>query len=174
MWTPSPGTKVPNRQVSTKAGQYHPQRLEVFGWIAGYQRRGFAEEDEVSVHAAELMGRLYDLLDASGYGDHDLDVLLVRLVFIMFADDTSVWEKTNGQRNGPGRRLAAPRSEADIGERLLRPRRDRPSAAGASLRARKRAAYSAARSSRALARWYTFSVVKPNCSNRVPAGAEAP
>jgi len=23
MWTPSPGTKVPNRQVSTKAGQYH-------------------------------------------------------------------------------------------------------------------------------------------------------
>ena len=70
-----------------------PQRLEVFGWIAGYQRRGFAEEDEVSVHAAELMGRLYDLLDASGYGGHDLGVLLVRLVFIMFADDTSVWEK---------------------------------------------------------------------------------
>jgi type I restriction-modification system DNA methylase subunit len=70
-----------------------PQRLELFGWIAGYQRRSFAEEDEVNVHAAELMGRLYDLLDDSGYGGHDLDVLLVRLVFIMFADDTSVWEK---------------------------------------------------------------------------------
>lgn len=65
-----------------------PQRLEMFGWIAGYQRRSFAQEDEVNVHAAELMGRLYDLLDASGYGDHDLDLLLVRLVFIMFADDT--------------------------------------------------------------------------------------
>jgi len=70
-----------------------PQRIEMFAWIAGYQRRSFAEEDEVNVHAAELMGRLYDLLDASGYGGHDLDVLLVRLVFIMFADDTSVWEK---------------------------------------------------------------------------------
>ena len=70
-----------------------PQRLELFGWIAGYERRSFAEEDEVNVHAAELMGRLYDLLDASGYGGHDLRVLLVRLVFIMFADDTSVWEK---------------------------------------------------------------------------------
>jgi len=70
-----------------------PQRLELFGWIAGYQRRSFAEEDEVNVHAAELMGRLYDLLDESGYGGHDLDLLLVRLVFIMFADDTSVWEK---------------------------------------------------------------------------------
>ena len=70
-----------------------PQNIEMFGWIAGYQRRSFAEEDEVNVHAAELMGRLYDLLDASGYGGHDLDVLLVRLVFIMFADDTGVWEK---------------------------------------------------------------------------------
>src|SRR5665647_3411766 len=70
-----------------------PQRLELFGWVAGYERRSFAKEDEVSVHAAELMGRLYDLLNASGYGGHDLDVLLVRLVFIMFADDTSVWEK---------------------------------------------------------------------------------
>jgi len=70
-----------------------PQRLEMFGWIAGYQRRSFAEEDEVNVHAGELMGRLYDLLDESGYGGHDLDLLLVRLVFIMFADDTAVWEK---------------------------------------------------------------------------------
>ena len=61
--------------------------------IAGYQRRSFAEEDEVNIHAAELMGRLYDLLDDSGYGGHDLDLLLVRLVFIMFADDTQVWEK---------------------------------------------------------------------------------
>src|SRR5450830_1423787 len=129
MWTPSPGTKVPNRQVSTKAGQYHPQRLEVFGWIAGYQRRGFAEEDEVSVHAAELMGRLYDLLDASGYGGHGLGVLLVRLVFIMFADDTSVWEKTNGQRNAPGRRLAAPRSEARHRRTLPALQEDGPSAA---------------------------------------------
>jgi hypothetical protein len=70
-----------------------PKRLEMFGWIAGYQRRSFAEEDEVNIHAAELMGRVYDLLDESGYGGHDLDQLLVRLVFIMFADDTSVWEK---------------------------------------------------------------------------------
>jgi hypothetical protein len=71
-----------------------PRRLEMFGWIAGYERRSFAEEAQVNVHAAELMGRLYDLLDASGYGGHDLDVLLVRLVFIMFADDTGVWEKS--------------------------------------------------------------------------------
>lgn len=70
-----------------------PQRLELFGWIAGYQRRSFAVEDEVNVPAAELMGRLYDLRDETGYRGHDLALLLVRLVLIMFPDDTSVWEK---------------------------------------------------------------------------------
>lgn len=69
-----------------------PQRLEMFGWIAGYERRTFAEESEVNVRAAELMGRLYDLLAASGYGGHDLSVLLVRLLFILFADDSAIWE----------------------------------------------------------------------------------
>ena len=69
-----------------------PERLEMFGWIAGYERRAFAEESEVNVKAAELMGRLYDLLAESGYGGHDLNVLLVRLLFILFADDTGVWE----------------------------------------------------------------------------------
>ena len=29
-----------------------PQHLELFGWIAGYQRRSFAVEDEVNAHAA--------------------------------------------------------------------------------------------------------------------------
>jgi hypothetical protein len=38
-----------------------PQRLEMFDWIAGNQRRSFAEEDEVNFHAAELMGRFGDL-----------------------------------------------------------------------------------------------------------------
>jgi hypothetical protein len=53
------------------------------------------------------------------------------------------------QRRGAAWRRPGPRH--DIVERFLHPRRDRPSAAGASLRARKRAAYSTARSSRALA-----------------------
>ena len=94
----------------------------MFGWIAGYQRRGFAEEDEVSVHAAELMGRLYDLLDASGYGGHGLGVLLVRLVFIMFADDTSVVDlprdggrSTNGHRTATG----APPGGAPVAVQVL-------------------------------------------------------
>ncbi len=37
------------------------------------------------------MGRLHDALLASGYGGHDLDRLLVRLVFCLFADATGIF-----------------------------------------------------------------------------------
>lgn len=69
-----------------------PQRVEMFAWIAGHEKRHFNQESEVNILAAELMGRLYDLLAESGYADHDLRVLLVRLLFILFADDTGIWE----------------------------------------------------------------------------------
>src|SRR5450759_3454099 len=62
-----------------------PMRVETFAWIAGHERRTFEHEDQVNIKAAELMGRLYDLLDESGYGGHALRVLLVRLLFILFA-----------------------------------------------------------------------------------------
>ena len=109
--------------------------------------------DEANVHAAEVTRRLYDLLGASGDGSQDRGVLLACLDCTMCADDISVWKKTEEQRNAPARRLTARRCEAEIVERFTRPGTDRPFTAGASRRARKRAAYSAARSSRALARW---------------------
>lgn len=68
-----------------------PNRLELFTFLAGYRPRWFAEQDEVNVKAAELMGQLHDLLAASGYDGHELRVMLVRLLFIMFADDTGLW-----------------------------------------------------------------------------------
>jgi len=62
-----------------------------FGFIAGYQARSFKEEDPVNVHAAERMGRLHDALKAAGYDGHALEVLLVRLLFCLFADDTGIF-----------------------------------------------------------------------------------
>lgn len=38
------------------------------------------------------MGRLHDALKASGYTGHPLEVLLVRLLFCLFADDTGIFE----------------------------------------------------------------------------------
>lgn len=64
-----------------------------FGFISGYQSRTYKEEDPVNVQAAERMGRLYDALKAAGYDGHALEVLLVRLLFCLFADDTGIFPR---------------------------------------------------------------------------------
>jgi hypothetical protein len=67
--------------------------VHLFGFIAGYQKRTYKEQDPVNIEAAELMGRLHDKLKAIGYEGHSLEVYLVRLVFLLFADDTNIFEK---------------------------------------------------------------------------------
>ena len=69
------------------------KNVKLFGFIAGYQKRIFKEEDPVNIQAAELMGKLHDELESFGYEGHHLEVYLVRLLFILFADDTSIFEK---------------------------------------------------------------------------------
>ena len=64
-----------------------------FGFISGYQTRRYKEEDPVNVQAAERMGRLYDALKAAGYEGHALELLLVRLLFCLFADDTGIFPR---------------------------------------------------------------------------------
>jgi hypothetical protein len=67
--------------------------VSLFGFIAGYQKRSYKEQDPVNIEAAELMGRLHDKLKAIGYTGHDLELYLVRLLFCLFADDTNIFEK---------------------------------------------------------------------------------
>ena len=69
------------------------KNVKLFGFIAGYQKRTFKEEDPVNIQAAELMGKLHDQLKDYGYEGHPLEVYLVRLLFILFADDTGIFEK---------------------------------------------------------------------------------
>lgn len=62
-----------------------------FGFVAGYQTRSFGQQDPVNVKAAEKLGQLHDLLKESGYCGHELEVFLVRLLFCLFAEDTSIF-----------------------------------------------------------------------------------
>ncbi len=68
-------------------------QVHLFGFIAGYEKRTYKDEDPVNIEAAELMGKLHDLLEAVGYTGHDLEVYLVRLLFCLFADDTGIFDK---------------------------------------------------------------------------------
>ncbi len=67
--------------------------IKLFGFIAGYNKVIIRDEDPINVKAAEKMGKLHDLLLDNGYSGHELEVYLVRLLFLLFADDTGIFEK---------------------------------------------------------------------------------
>jgi hypothetical protein len=61
--------------------------------VFGVKRRKVASfEEPVNIAASELMGELHDALQEAGYRGHDLERLLVRLLFCLFADDTGIFE----------------------------------------------------------------------------------
>ena len=70
-----------------------PERIDLFGFVAGVQRRAFREQDPVNVEAAELVGALHDALEDAGYAGDDLGRFLVRTVFCLFADNTGIFER---------------------------------------------------------------------------------
>jgi hypothetical protein len=69
-----------------------PKKVERFGFILGVEKREFRDQDPVNIEASELMAKVHDSLKASGYDGHNLERLLVRLIFCLFADDTGIFE----------------------------------------------------------------------------------
>ena len=69
-----------------------PRKIDLFNWILGRQTARFKDQDPVNIKAAELVGHLHDLLKASRYDGHKLEVFLTRIVFCLFADDTGIFE----------------------------------------------------------------------------------
>lgn len=73
------------------------RNVHLFGFIAGHEKRTYKEQDPANIQAAERMGKLHDALESSGYTGHALEVYLVRLLFCLFAEDTSIFERTQFQ-----------------------------------------------------------------------------
>ncbi|MDZ4143854.1 MAG: DNA methyltransferase [Burkholderiales bacterium] len=92
------------------------KHIRLFGFVAGYKALEIKPQDPVNIKAAERMGRLHDALKASGYTDHPLEVLLVRLLFCLFADDTGIFQPAQAFRAFIEERTAADGS--DLGARL--------------------------------------------------------
>lgn len=68
-----------------------------FGYLLGYQKKIYKEQDPANIKAAELMGKLHDRLKEIGYDGHPLEVYLVRLLFCLFAEDTTIFNKQQFQ-----------------------------------------------------------------------------
>lgn len=81
-----------NTTNSFTLNKFH-KNVEHFGFIAGYRKREFKEQDPASIKASEIMGSLYDQLKDIGYEGDELELFLVRLLFCLFADDTGIFEK---------------------------------------------------------------------------------
>jgi len=68
-----------------------------FGSLLGYQKNIYKEQDPANIKAAELMGKLHDRLKEIGYVGHPLEVYLVRILFCLFAEDTSIFNNQQFQ-----------------------------------------------------------------------------
>jgi type I restriction-modification system DNA methylase subunit len=71
--------------------------VQHFGYILGYQKKVYKEQDPANIKAAELMGKLHDRLEEIGYTGHPLEVYLVRILFLLFSEDTSIFMKQQFQ-----------------------------------------------------------------------------
>lgn len=69
------------------------EHIELFGFIAGYEKKEYKDFEQANIQASELMGKLYDQLKESGYIEHDLELFLVRILFCLFADDTGIFTR---------------------------------------------------------------------------------
>lgn len=92
------------------------KHIKRFGFIAGYQAQQIKPQDPVNIRAAEQMGKLHDALKASCYEGHPLEVLLVRLLFCLFADDTGIFQPSHAFRAWVEERTVE--DGADLGPQL--------------------------------------------------------
>ncbi len=67
--------------------------VQHFGYLLGYTKKVYAAQDPANIKAAELMGKLHDRLEDIGYTGHPLEVYLVRILFCLFAEDTTIFNK---------------------------------------------------------------------------------
>ena len=71
------------------------RHVEAFWFLVGTQPRLFRNQSPANAAATKLMGQLHEALKADGYTGHALERLLVRLLFILFADHTGIFETKN-------------------------------------------------------------------------------
>jgi hypothetical protein len=75
------------------------KHIKLLGFISGYTTQRIEAQDPVNIKAAERMGKLHDRLRSAGYEGHVLEVMLVRLLFCLFAEDTTLFEPRGSFRD---------------------------------------------------------------------------
>ena len=68
-----------------------PDNIDLFGFMTN-RATTVADTDPVNQKATVIMGKIYESLAKTGYPSGDMERLLTRLAFCMFADDTGIFE----------------------------------------------------------------------------------
>lgn len=87
----------------------------LFAFIPNYTTHKLVPQDPANLKAVELMANLHDTLKAGGYGGHNLERFLVRVLFCLFAEDTGIFEPDQFQLYIENR---TQRDGSDLGVRL--------------------------------------------------------
>ncbi|MFD1039359.1 class I SAM-dependent DNA methyltransferase [Virgibacillus byunsanensis] len=69
--------------------------IHLFSFMYGGDTLPTIDEIPVNEDAVKLMVKLYDSLDKNGYTGHNLAVLLIRILYCLFSDDTGIWDKNH-------------------------------------------------------------------------------
>ena len=69
-----------------------PNNIRNFAFIAGYETRRLDPEDPANEDATRRLANLHDRLEDQGYTGHDLQRFMVRILFCLFADHTSIFQ----------------------------------------------------------------------------------
>jgi len=93
-----------------------------FAFIPGYKIHRFTEQDPANLKAVSLMANLHDTLRDGGYTGHELERLLVRILFCLFAEDTGIFEPSVFELYIENR---TQRDGSDLGVRVSIPRQSR-------------------------------------------------
>lgn len=73
-----------------------PQNVGRFEAIIGDAGIGASRvEVEADTKAANLMSELFVQFEKAGYTGHEVSVFLVRILFLLFGDDTAMWRRTD-------------------------------------------------------------------------------
>jgi hypothetical protein len=68
-----------------------PDKLRHFAFIRDEEQALFQAQPDVNLKAVALLARLHDALKATGFGGHELERFLVRVLFCLFAEDTDIF-----------------------------------------------------------------------------------
>ncbi len=79
-----------NPPIKFELAQFR-QHVSDLAFLAGFERELQKRNEAATKEAAERLGRLHDEIKATGYLQDDLQTLLVRLLFCLFADDTGLF-----------------------------------------------------------------------------------